>query len=93
MDILKQNDDGTFNIYEVKSSTEIKRNADQDYVRDVTFQKIILQQCGLDVNSVYIIHLNSDYVRGESLDLEGLFVVEDVTEQSEEIEGQVICYL
>jgi len=85
LDILKRNEDNTFDIFEVKSSSSVKQWAGQDHIRDVAFQKIVLERCGLAVSSVNIIHLNSDYVRGRKLDLEALFVTEDITERVDEI--------
>jgi len=87
-DIL-QNEESAFNIYEVKSSTSIKERAGRDHIRDVAFQKIVLERCGLTVARVNIIHLDSDYIREDGLDLEGIFKIEDVTDRVDDIKNRV----
>jgi len=89
LDILQMNADGTYDIFEVKSSTSIKQNNDQDYIRDVSFQRIVLEKCGIDVAAVHIIYLNDDYIREAELDIEKLFITEDVTDEVNNILGNV----
>ncbi|MBR4351042.1 MAG: DUF2779 domain-containing protein [Bacilli bacterium] len=75
VDILKNDIDGV-EVYEVKSSTEI-----QDiYLDDVAFQVYILKHLGYRVKKANIVYLNSEYVRHGDLELDKLFVIEDVTE-------------
>lgn len=75
VDILHRNGDG-WDIVEVKSSTEI---ADV-YLDDVAFQYYVLRMCGVQVKDVYILHIDNTYVRGEQLELDGLFVLENCTD-------------
>ena len=76
VDILKNDLDGV-EIYEVKSSTEI-----QDiYLEDVAFQMYVLRHLGYRVKKANIVYLNSDYVRHGDLELDKLFIIEDVTEE------------
>ena len=75
VDILKNDIDGV-EVYEVKSSTEI-----QDiYLDDVAFQVYILRHLGYRVKKANIVYLNSEYVRHGDLELDKLFVIEDITE-------------
>ena len=75
VDILKNDIDGV-EVYEVKSSTEV-----QDiYLDDVAFQVYILKHLGYRVKKANIVYLNSDYVRYGDLELDKLFVIEDITE-------------
>ena len=75
VDILKNDIDGV-EVYEVKSSTEI-----QDiYLDDVAFQVYILKHLGYRVKKANIVYLNSEYVRHGDLELDKLFVIEDITE-------------
>ena len=39
-DCTRNNDDGTINIYEVKSTTKVQRSAQKDQVKDAAFQRI-----------------------------------------------------
>ncbi|MBR3490034.1 MAG: DUF2779 domain-containing protein [Bacilli bacterium] len=75
VDILKNDIDGV-EVYEVKSSTEI-----QDiYLDDVAFQVYILRHLGYRVKKANIVYLNSEYVRHGDLELDKLFIIEDITE-------------
>lgn len=76
VDILEKNEDGSYNIIEVKSANSVKKN----YLIDVAFQKWVLEKCGLLVKDCYLKHLNRDYVRGEKLDKSELFTKENVTD-------------
>ena len=62
-DIIRQNDDGTVNIYEVKSSSSVSKA----HLTDATFQTIVLERSGIIVKSIYIVHLNKEYVRSNIL--------------------------
>lgn len=84
IDILKIDDDGV-NIYEVKSSTEVK----DIYKDDASFQAYILKKLGYKVKSVNIMHLNSFYEFKDELDLKGLFSIEDITSLSIKKESEI----
>lgn len=77
VDILKVVD-GAYEIYEVKSSTEIKGI----YYHDVAYQNYVLQKLGYPVCGIYLVHINNGYIRDGDLDLDELFTVEDVTEDA-----------
>lgn len=81
VDILRIRDDGSFDITEVKSSTETK----DIYLHDMAYQCWVVEQCGYAVASVSLMHINSSYVRQGSLDLHGLFEVEDHTADVREL--------
>ena len=75
-DILRVEPDGV-HIVEVKATTSLK-----DYhVDDASYQLWVIEQCGLKVKSMGLMHLNKNYRREGDIDLHGLFVVEDVTEE------------
>lgn len=88
VDILKNLSDGV-EIYEVKSSTEIK----DVYLDDISYQYFVLANCGLNVKKASIVYINNEYVRGEELELDKLFRIEDVTaivcEKQEEIKSNL----
>lgn len=71
VDILERTNEGKWNIIEVKSSTSTKK----DHEYDLAFQKYVLQACGFEVDSTYILHCNKEYVRKGDLELESLFVM------------------
>ena len=76
-DILRV-EDGGVHIVEVKATNSLK-----DYhIHDASYQLWVIEQCGLDVKSVGLMHLNRGYRRKGDIDLHGLFVVEDITEDA-----------
>ena len=83
VDILHRTDDG-WAIYEVKSTSFPEFNGKpaklEKYLPDVAYQKWVLTKCGINVTGVYLVCLNSDYVRGKELDLQRLFVVNKMDE-------------
>ncbi|MGD9075569.1 MAG: Dna2/Cas4 domain-containing protein, partial [Desulfobacteraceae bacterium] len=77
VDVLERVKNGRWNLIEVKSSTRIK----DEYYPDVGIQYYVLKGSGLDIDRVFLMHLNNQYVYdGIALDLEGLFSVSDLTE-------------
>ena len=76
-DIIRQNDDGTVNIYEVKSSSSVS----DAHLMDATFQTIVLERSGINVKSIYIVHLNKEYVRSNILNVGEMMTFSTVTEQ------------
>lgn len=79
VDLLKKNKD-EYEIYEVKSSTEIH----DVYKDDVSYQYYVLKHLGLNVVRCYIVHLNANYERIGELDIHKLFTIEDVTDIANE---------
>ncbi len=73
-------------IYEVKSTTEIKKNI---HYHDLGFQVNLLRDCGVAIGGAFIIHLNREYIRNGKLDIIQLFAITDVTEEVEKILPEV----
>ena len=84
VDILK-NDAGGVEIYEVKSSTEVK----DVYLDDVSYQYFVLASCGLNVKKAAVVYINNEYVRGDELELDKLFSIEDVTDIAREKQPEI----
>ena len=76
VDVLKIMPNGV-EIYEVKSSSSVK----DIYLHDVSIQLYVLKQLGYTVMSSNIIHIDSEYIRGDELDLKGLFKIVDVSDE------------
>ena len=55
----------------------------EKYAPDIAYQKWVLTQCGINVTGTYLVCLNSDYVRHGELDIQQLFVVNDMKEMVE----------
>ena len=78
VDILKNLDDGV-EIYEVKSSTELK----SIYIDDVSYQTWVLKKNGFNVKKSCIVYVNNQYIKNGNLDLNKYFNIEDVTNDIE----------
>lgn len=76
--VVTDNATGEIDIYEIKSSASVK----DEHYDDVTFQRIAAEKSGAKVRSVFLITLNNEYVRMGELDVEQLFTVTDVTEET-----------
>lgn len=91
VDILRRNGDG-WDIVEVKSSTEVKAI----YVDDMAFQNYVLTRCGLNVKRIFNMHIDNTYVFHGSLDIQGLFAVENYTDacksRYDEVANNVVAF-
>ncbi|MAZ54438.1 MAG: phosphomethylpyrimidine kinase [Flavobacteriales bacterium] len=76
IDILQKLNDGTFHIYEVKSSTSIKK----ENLIDACFQKYVCEQTGIIISKASIIYLNKDFISKGEINPNDLLIIEDVTE-------------
>ena len=85
-DILRRQENGKWDLIEVKSSTRVK----EEYYPDVGIQYYVLKGAGLDIYRVLLMHLNNQYVYdGKELDLQGLFSCPDLTEGALAYQGKV----
>ena len=87
VDVLHKKPDGSFEIYEVKSSTEAK----DIFRHDASIQYYVLNGLGYDVSDVYITILNTDYIRGDELDVDvqQLFTHVKVTDDVLALQGDI----
>ncbi|MDH3545444.1 MAG: DUF2779 domain-containing protein, partial [Desulfuromonadales bacterium] len=75
VDILVKDGDA-WQIHEVKMGTSVKEvNCD-----DVAIQYYVLANCGLTISSAYLVHINNGYERQGEINVQQLFVGEDVTD-------------
>ncbi|MFA7570001.1 MAG: hypothetical protein WCY75_01990 [Sulfurimonadaceae bacterium] len=84
VDILKVASDGV-SINEVKSSTEVK----DIYLHDVSIQYYVLKNLGFSIKSANVVHINNEYERGESLELDKLFKIVDVTSEVQNLQSNI----
>ena len=85
VDILKKTGD-KYEIYEVKSSTELK----DIYINDAAYQYYVLTSLGLNVTKVSVIIINKEYLRQGDIDLEELFLKNDITAEVIHLQPSVI---
>ena len=90
IDILERLADGTWHIFEVKSSTSIKKDRKHRQIEDACFQKYVLTECGYTVSKVSIIHLNKEYVRQGAIVATELLEIIEVTDAVDGIYSSVV---
>ena len=84
VDILRKSQHG-YDIYEVKSSTSPDNHV---YILDTSYQKYVLEKCGVEVGRVFLVTIDSSYLFDGTLDLHRFFRITDVTDLvSQEIGG------
>ncbi len=71
---------GKWDINEVKSATTVK----PEYVYDLGFQKTCFENAGIKIGRASLIHINNKYIRHGDIEIEKLFLSEDITEKVEE---------
>ncbi len=76
-DVIMKNTDGSWDIYEIKSATKVK----PEYIHDLAFQKVALEESTYTIRNMYIVHINSYYVRQGEINPKQLFVQSNVTEE------------
>ncbi|MAB47203.1 MAG: phosphomethylpyrimidine kinase [Flavobacteriaceae bacterium] len=81
IDILKRKGDGSWHIYEVKSSNSIKTDKNHNHIKDACFQKYVMTECGYTISQVSIIHLNKDFVKQGTIEPIELLEIVDITDE------------
>ena len=81
VDILVKKDNKWF-AYEVKSSCSIK----EPYVKDAALQYYVISNAGLALEDIFIVHLNSGYIRKGELEINKLFTPGSVLEMVLELQ-------
>ena len=82
-DVLVWNEDcRCYDLYEVKGSTSGggKGAKDERYTWDIGFQAEVLRQLKLPLGRLFLVRLNSQYVRSGELEIDVLFTREDFTD-------------
>jgi hypothetical protein len=79
IDILV-NDKGKWKAYEVKSSTQVS----DTHILDVSLQYYVMTHAGLAIDDISIVHINNQYVKDGSLDLNSLFAVESLLDTAKD---------
>lgn len=75
-DVIERVEDNTFDLYEIKSSTSVKK----EHIPDLAFQTIVLEKSGFKVRNIYVLHVNNEYVRDGEIDKEALCRKSEVTD-------------
>jgi len=80
-----------YDLFEVKASTsgEDKKAKNELYTYDIAFQAEVLRQNDLPLVRLYLVRLNSEYIRGDTLQVDALFTREDFTDRVAKIHEAV----
>ena len=84
-DILERTPDGRYDLYEVKSSSSVKKDKKHNHIKDACFQKIAFEQSGVSIRNVYLMHIDGTYVRGKSVDPHKLLARANITTAVEKV--------
>ncbi|MBN1546224.1 MAG: DUF2779 domain-containing protein [Syntrophaceae bacterium] len=85
-DILERLPSGRWNLIEVKSSTGIK----EEYLTDVAVQYHVLEMAGIDLERIYLMHIDRAYILdGEAVDLNRFLALKDLTVDAIRLQGFV----
>ena len=87
VDLLRKDGDG-WALYEVKSSAHLK----DYYTADVSYQKYVLEHCGVKVTGVYLVNIDTSYVLGEDgvVDPAGYFMINDLWEAASQAQEETV---
>ncbi len=89
VDILKNKGNNHIEIYEVKSSTDLK----DIYIHDAAYQQYVLTGLGYKVDNVSVVHINPCYERHGEINLNELFVIRDVKSQTDAFQSGIRDFL
>lgn len=84
-DLLIPVGDDAWDLYEVKSATSVK---DVNF-HDVAFQAHVIERSGVNLDRLYLMHLNSQYERRGPVNPHGLFHASDVTDAARALQPGV----
>jgi Domain of unknown function(DUF2779) len=90
IDVLEKLENNSWHLYEIKSSTSIKKDKKHNHLKDACFQKYVLAKNDLKVSKVSIIHLNKEYVKQGVIYINELLEIEEVTEAIDNIYSSVV---
>ena len=87
VDLLRKEGDG-WAIYEVKSSAHMK----DSYTADVSYQKYVLEHCGVKLTGVYLVCVDTSYVLGPDgvVDPEKYFMINDLWVEASRAQAETV---
>ena len=85
VDILVPADKNEWDLIEVKSSTSVK----EEYLYDVAFQKYVYEGANIQIRNCFLMYINNKYVRKGEIEIDKLFVKENITEKIENFKKDI----
>jgi len=81
VDVLTKINDNSHKLVEIKSSTKVK----PEHEYDLAFQVYVLEQYGLKIDSISVMHVNNEYVRQGDIEPKQLITETYVTTEVKEL--------
>jgi hypothetical protein len=79
-DILQRRKENRWRLVEIKSGTDLK----EEHLEDVAFQGYVLSRSGLDLASIWLAHVNREYVfEGGTVDPRHFFLFRNLTHRAQ----------
>ena len=85
-DILVPVGKNEWDIIEVKSSSSVDK---KKHYPDLSFQRYVYEKAGLKIRKCFLMHLNNQYVKEGGIDLQKLFIQEDLTKEIDDLMTEV----
>ena len=82
-DIIVNIGDNVFDLYEIKSSTSVK----PEHKLDLAFQKETITNAGYKINNMFVIHVDTEYIRNGNIETNKLCKIVNVTDEVNELEN------
>ena len=79
-------DTGRSDIYEIKSAMSVKK----EHLLDAAFQRLVAE-ANLDLGHIYLVHVNKQYRRHGHVDISGLFEIQNVDAETEELRQELLA--
>ena len=74
-----------YDIYEIKSASSLKK----EHYFDAAFQRLVAE-ANFTIRHTYLVHVNKDYTRQGALDLDQLFQIVNVDEETEQLRQEIL---
>lgn len=82
--IVFDSDEDVYDLYEIKSSTSIKK----EHKYDVAFQRLVCEAT-ISVRNVFIVHVNKEFIRDGALDVSSFFTLLNMNDEIEKLRNEV----
>lgn len=77
---------GVTDIYEIKSTSSVKK----EHLFDAAFQRLVAE-ASFNLGHVYLLHINKQYQRRGEIDLDALFVIENVDAETADLLPELLA--
>ncbi|MEI7482956.1 MAG: DUF2779 domain-containing protein [Elusimicrobiota bacterium] len=84
-DILKRNQDDSWDLIEVKGATEVK----DEYLQDVAIQRFVVEGAGLKIKKAALMHIDNTFVKNGLITAKKFFARQDITKETTAIVAEI----